>query len=63
MSPNIPANVLRKFFIVSSASSCNVCCATGAAGRDACCADDALDVDDILDDWEATKGKFQISKQ
>lgn len=59
MSPNMPANVLRRFFIVSSASSatdvcdcvgcrCGVCCAPVAACREA---------DEIVDDCEACESR------
>lgn len=71
MSPKMPANVLRRFFIVSSASSVRVALrepclakpprvlvlAVGAAGG--CCPElavlGAAEVDDTVDDWEAVE--------
>lgn len=58
MSPNMPANVLRKFFIVSSASSVNVevgCWPPvgGTALAPERCADDVFEVDEIVEDWDA----------
>lgn len=51
MSPKMPAKVLRKFFMVSSASSATEVCDCGAPGRW-----DVRDVDETVDDcdtWES----------
>lgn len=52
MSPNIPANVLRKFFIVSSASSTTDVWLCG-------CGRDAL-VFELVDVWEATELRIKM---